>query len=458
MAKKLWDKGYGLAPEVELFSAGEDHILDMDLLPYDCLGSMAHAKMLAKIGILTTEEAELLREELVAIMRSWARGEFSISLEEEDVHTAVENLLTGALGDLGKKIHTGRSRNDQVLVDLRLYTKDRLLTIFFRAVDLAKGLIEKGIAHRFAPIAGRTHTRRAMISTVGLWLGSFAQAMLDDLVLMDAAYRMNDTCPLGAAAGFGVNLDLDRELTAELLGFSGVLGNVAYVNLSRGKTEGAVLAALTQVAADLSRLAADLILYSAEEYRYIELPDELCPGSSIMPQKKNPDPLELIRARSATVLASYLNVMEVVRSLTSGYHRDLQETKGPFMRSIDMVDSCLVVALEVVNKMEVNEDALKAHLSPELFATDRAMDLAKEGMPFRDAYRKVAAELHEIDAADFEAAILNKAHTGGPGNPGLEDALAEVEAWEKEIEARAEGFYSALSSLARVDFPGGLYE
>lgn len=388
-SSKLWDKGYHLDERVEAFTVGEDYVLDRRLVKYDCLASIAHAKMLARIGILEEKEAERLVDELNRIIQLDKEGDFGISREQEDCHTAIENHLTERLGELGEKIHTARSRNDQVLGALRLYYKDELA----ECKELIDGLVET--IERFVEDHGRielpgyTHTRKAMPSSIGLWGESFIESMRDNLRLLDAAVGLVDQSPLGTGAGYGVPMDVDRAYTAELLGFDRVQENPIYVQHSRGKFESTILHALTQVMLDLNKMAADLIVFSMPELGYFELPEELSTGSSIMPQKHNPDVLELVRAKYHLVVSYELQVKSTVGNLPSGYNRDLQLTKGPTMRGLETTNQSLSVMALVFQKLGVDEEGCVAGLTEDAYATEKVYELVKNGVPFREAYRRV---------------------------------------------------------------------
>jgi len=434
---KLWDKGYQLDPDIEAFTVGEDYLLDRKLVEADVLGSIAHAKMLSRIGILTDEEFSGLKAGLAEILELHQAGRFEIKRADEDVHTAVENYLTGRLGELGKKLHTARSRNDQVATDVRIFARDRLLGIKKALLDLVEVLIDFAARHKAVPMLGRTHTQPAMPSSVGLWAGAFAESLLDDLKLLETAYELNNQCPLGSAASFGVNLPIDRELTAELLGFAKVQNNVLYAGTSRGKIEAIILFALSQVADDLSKLAHDLIFFSIPETGYFKLPQEFLPGSSIMPQKKNPGPLELVRARAASVTACLFQTLSITRPLYSGYSRDLQETKGPLMRGLDTTEKCLAVLAKILAALEVDEEALRKAFTPAVFAADEAMKLVQKGIPFREAYRQVAAELEKLAAQDPKENILAKTHVGAPGNLGLDKLEEQLASARKKLQAES---------------------
>ena len=427
---KLWAKGYELDKTVEAFTVGEDYALDMALVRWDCVGSIAHAAMLHKIGILRDEEFHALKQRLKEVIDLHAKGEWAIAREDEDVHTAVENDLVAKLGDVGKKLHTARSRNDQVLLDLRLYMRDKLLLIAEAACDMCGTLGDFADKHKTVPIVGRTHFQRAMPSSVGLWAGAFAESLLDDIELLKTAYGLADQCPLGSAASYGVSLDIDRRMVSDALGFARVQNNVLYANNSRGKVEAVVLSALAQIMNDLSKLASDVILWSMPEFGYFRLPAEFCPGSSLMPQKRNPGPFELTRAKAGTVIGCLVQTLEITRPLISGYHRDFQETKKPLITGIEITHAALKVNSLTVAKIEVDAEQCAEAFTPEVFATDRVLELVKKGIPFRDAYRQVAETLDSIPMEDPVANIKKKTHLGATGNLGLDIAR------EREMAAR----------------------
>lgn len=431
---KLWQKDYEIDKLIERYDVGDDYLLDHELIEADCLGSIAHARMLAKIGILTESEADALAAALAEIIRLAEGGKFDITPEDEDVHTAVENYLTKQLGDAGKKIHTARSRNDQVIVDLRLYAKGKMLEVADAALAFAATLAEFAETHKNVPMVGRTHTQRAMPSSVGLWAGCWLEALLDDLDFLRAAYDLNDQCPLGSAASYGVPLPIDREMVSDLLGFARVQNNVLYANTSRGKIESIILSALAQFMVDLSRLAADVILFSTPEFGYFELPAELCDGSSIMPQKRNPGMMETTRARAAVVISHLTRVLEIIRGLISGYNRDHQHTKEPLLKSLPLVADALAVCDLTFQRMRVNEERCVAAFTPEVFATDRALELVQDDVPFRDAYHRVAKELDQLADRDPREAIRAREHLGGPANLGLGIARRRVKKHARFVE------------------------
>jgi argininosuccinate lyase len=444
---KLWDKGYAIDPEIERFTVGEDYLLDRDLVRADLAGSAAHAAMLAKVGILTAEERDRLLEGLRAIRKDFEAGKFAILPIQEDVHTAVEEALTERLGDLGKKLHTGRSRNDQVLVDLRLYGKERLHVLAERVIALVQALAAIAKKHEFVPMPGRTHMQIAMPSSLGLWAGAWAESLLDDLELIKAAHALTDQSPLGSGAAYGSALPLDRKLVADLLGFAKVQNNVLYCANSRGKAELATLAACVQVMTDLSRIATDLVIGATPEFGYFRIPKELCTGSSMMPQKRNPCGLELVRAKAAAVLGCEVQVAGILRALPSGYNRDFQETKGPFMRGVEATAASLSVMRLSIERLEVVEENLRKGFVPEIYATDRALELVMEGKPFRDAYREVAAHLDELGGRDPVANLKSKTLQGGPGNLGLKSLTDRADAAEKWLTSVRDPFEKTIKAL-----------
>lgn len=394
MMSKLWQKKYDLDKIIEAYTVGDDYVLDQKLAYYDCLASKAHADMLGRIGVLSSEEAEKLNQELDVIISKIDKGGFVILPEQEDCHTAIESLLIQSLGDLGKKIHTARSRNDQVLVAMRLYLKDQISdcnNLCKELIDTIHAFIKENGSISFP---GYTHMRKAMPSSIELWAGCYADSMKDNLLLLSAVMEILDQSPLGTAAGYGVPMEIDREFTAKELGFSKVQENSIYVQHSRGKLEAMLMHTMVQQMLDLNRLASDLILYSMPEFGYFELPDKFCTGSSIMPQKKNPDLLELMRA-NLHVLASYeTQVINLGSNLISGYNRDAQLTKGPVISGIEITQNSLRIAILLFKEIKVNSDKCAIGMTDELFATKRVYDLVKEGVPFREAYQKVAKSIH----------------------------------------------------------------
>jgi argininosuccinate lyase len=428
--------------DVLAFTAGQDIRLDGALVEADCLGSAAHVTMLSRIPVkprlFTVEERKKVIAALADIMRRARAGRFEITLEDQDVHLAIERTLTKQLGVLGKRVHTGRSRNDQVATALRLFTRQELIGAVSEAAELASALLAFAGKHEKVPMTGRTHLQPAMPGSVGLWAASYAESLLEDIVMLINAYQLNDQSPLGAAASYGAPLPLDREMTAELLGFSRPCHTVLYAIMARGKIESIVLSALAQVMITLSRVAEDLILFSMPEFGYFRLPAEYCTGSSIMPQKQNPDVLELIRAKAARVLGEQTAVMSIIKSLAGGYNRDLQETKEPLMNGLATTRAALRIMTRFVHGLQINREALLKGFTPEVFATDRALQLVAEGMPFRDAYQYVKEHLDELGQMDPVAAISAKQSLGDTGRlelPMLKERAREATRWSRD-EAR----------------------
>lgn len=391
---KLWQKKTKTDPDrdVEAFTAGDDPELDLRLAPYDCAASAGHARMLGKIGVLQPDEVRRLVDELDAIRRSAEEGRFEIPAEMEDCHTAIENRLTEKLGELGKKIHTGRSRNDQVLAALRLFCVAEAGRIRSAAEALTAGL--KGLSGRSGGVAipGYTHTRKAMPSSIGLWAGGYAGALEEDARLLEFIRDRMDQSPLGTGAGYGVPLDVDRAFAAKEAGFSAVQENPIAVQLSRGKFESTLVHCLALFMLDANRLATDLIFFSMPDTGFVRLPEAFCTGSSIMPQKKNPDVLELVRAKYHVVLACQIQLQTTTAGLISGYHRDLQLTKKPLMEALDAAADSLAILAKLVSGLEVDEAACAKALTEEVFATERVYALVKQGVPFREAYRRVGKQ------------------------------------------------------------------
>lgn len=387
---KLWEKGYAVNKDINEFSTGNDYLLDQVLVKYDCIASIAHAKMLKKIGVLTADEAKKLELALKEIIELDKKGKFTISKEDEDCHTAIENYLTNKLGDAGKKIHTARSRNDQVAVALRLYYKDELssceaqISLFINTLKL---FIRK---YGSIKMPGYTHTRKAMPSSISLWAGAFIESMEDNLRFVENVRSVIDQSPLGTGAGYGVPLVIDRAFTAKALKFKKVQENPIYVQNSRGKFESAIVNALSMVMFDLNKMAQDLIVFSMPEFGYFIIPKEITTGSSMMPQKKNPDALEIMRANYHVLNSYEFRIKEVVSNLISGYNRDFQLTKEPIMRSFEMTLQSLRVATIIMKNIQVDKKRAAEGMTEEIYATERAYSLVKKGVPFRDAYKETA--------------------------------------------------------------------
>ena len=387
---KLWDKGYELNAAIESFTVGNDPELDQILVYYDCIASKAHAKMLGIAGLLTKLEVDDLLQELDHIIALDKNGKFIIRTDQEDCHTAIEMFLTDALGDVGKKIHTARSRNDQVLTALRLYYKDQ----FDGIIKLINDLIEaiRGFVNTYGNIQfpGYTHMRKAMPSSIRMWSNAFIDSMNDNLDILSSTRHLIDQSPLGTAAGYGVPLNIDREFAAEELGFTRVQNNPIYAQISRGKFEISILHVLTQIMFDINKLASDLILFSMPEFGYFELPDEFCTGSSIMPQKKNPDVLELLRAKYHLLSTYIFQVSGISSNLISGYNRDIQLTKEPTIRGFEITNDSLNICIFIFKNLRVKEKNCKKAMTKELFSTEEVFSLVQNGIPFREAYKIIS--------------------------------------------------------------------
>lgn len=387
---KLWQKNFKVNKEIEKFTVGNDYLLDYKIIKFDCIASIAHAKMLQKIGLLNEKELSKLVKGLKDIINLHAKGKFKIKQEDEDCHTAIENYLIKKYGKVGKKIHTARSRNDQVLTALRLYEKQELKEIEKQLTQFKKSLsclIEK---QGQVQIPGYTHMQKAMPTNIKTWLGCFVASCEDNLKVLDATFNLIDQSPLGSAAGFGVPVfEVDKKMTADIMGFSKVMENPIYAQMSRGKFESAIVHALSQVMFDLNKLSTDLIMFSMKEFGFISLPPEFCTGSSVMPQKKNPDVLELIRAEYYLVLGEEFRIKSMIGNLMSGYNRDIQLTKEPLIKTFETVKNCLRIMGLIIPKIKINEEKCKESMSKELFATQETYELVKKGVPFREAYKSV---------------------------------------------------------------------
>ncbi len=433
--KTLWDRPGETEPPdaaVARLTVGRDPELDRRLALYDAVASAAHAAMLEKIGILTAEELAALERELAAIAEEARAGRFTIDPAEEDCHTAIENRLTERLGDPGLKIHTGRSRNDQVLAALRLWGREKIVELARGVVAVAERLLDLAEEHREVSVPGYTHTRQAMATTMGHFFAAWAENLIDDLPWLERAFEHTNRSPLGSASGFGVALPLDRELVAERLGFASVQNNTLAVQNDRGKTEWLALAAAAAASTDLGRLAADLIRYSSEELGFVRLAAEVTTGSSIMPQKRNPDVLELIRAGAGRLRARQAEVGAVYGALGAGYHRDLQLTKEPFLDGMQLACDCFTAMSPVLATLEVDPDRCRAALLPSTGATDAVYRRVAAGEAFRTAYRAVAADPEGSVEGDAREAWRERSHPGAPGAPALAStrtALAEASAW-----------------------------
>lgn len=444
---KLWQKDYSLNALIEEFTVGNDPVLDLELTASDCAASTAHAKMLASVGILSPQEADALCRELSQIMVEAGEKRFPIAFSDEDCHTAIENRLTERLGEAGKKIHTGRSRNDQVLTALRLYSKAYVLEMIQALIGFAEAAAGLAKKEETTPMPGRTHLQTAMPSSVGLWAASFAEETVDHIRHFFFLYDLIDQSPLGSAASYGTPLPLNREMTAELMGFARVQNNVLYANNSRGKFEAMLIDAAEAACLCFSKAAQDLILFSLPEFGYFSLPRELCSGSSIMPQKKNPDGLELIRSKAAVLGGCASTIKNILRSAPSGYNRDFQDTKEPFLKAARLSVQCARIMELTFREVEVNRRRLTEAFTPEIFATDAAYEAVAAGKSFRDAYREVGLNLGALENRDPAAALRARTSTGTPGALRLETLFSSLSELKQKQEDENSRFSTALKSL-----------
>ena len=411
---KLWEKNFEINKEIERFTVGRDREMDLYLAKYDVLGSMAHITMLESIGLIGKDELPALLKELKSIYELADRGEFVIEDDVEDVHSQVEMLLTRKLGDMGKKIHSGRSRNDQVLVDLKLFTRHQLMEIAEEVKTLFDELIQKSNQYKDVLMPGYTHLQVAMPSSFGLWFGAYAESLVDDMVFLQAAYRITNRNPLGSAAGYGSSFPLNRTLTTQLLGFDSMDYNVVYAQMGRGKIERNVAFALASVAGTLAKFAFDACMFNCQNFNFVKLPKECTTGSSIMPHKKNPDVFELIRAKSNKLQNLPQQIMMIMNNLPVGYFRDLQIIKEAFLPAFDELSDCLNMASYIVSKMQVNENILDNPIYDNMFSVEEVNQLAAGGMPFRDAYKQVGMEIEHGEFKPIKH--IHHTHEGSIGN------------------------------------------
>ena len=422
MANKLWEKSVEVNKDIDRFTVGKDRELDLFLAKYDVMGSMAHITMLESIGLISKDELAKLLDEMRNIYQLAERGEFQIEEDVEDVHSQVELMLTRKLGDIGKKIHSGRSRNDQVLVDLKLFTRDRLMGIVEKVKTLFDELQKQSERYKAVLMPGYTHLQVAMPSSFGLWFGAYAESLTDDMLFLQSAYKMANRNPLGSAAGYGSSFPLNRTMTTKLLGFNSMNYNVVYAQMGRGKTERNVASALASVAGTLAKMAYDACLFNSQNFSFVRLPAECTTGSSIMPHKKNPDVFEVMRAKCNKLQGLPAQILLIMNNLPCGYFRDLQVIKEIFVPAFDELEDCLDMATYIVERMEVNEHILDDSRYDAMFSVEEVNRRVVEGTPFRDAYKQVGLE---IEAGKF---IPNKdirhTHEGSMGNLCTQEVAA----------------------------------
>ena len=414
MAQKLWEKSVQVNKDIERFTVGRDREMDLYLAKHDVLGSMAHITMLESIGLLTKEELRQLLAELKKIYAMAECGEFVIEEGVEDVHSQVELMLTRNLGDIGKKIHSGRSRNDQVLLDLKLFTRAEIKEVAEAVEQLFHVLIMQSERYKDVLMPGYTHLQIAMPSSFGLWFGAYAESLVDDMMFLQAAFKMCNRNPLGSAAGYGSSFPLNRTMTTRLLGFDSLNYNVVYAQMGRGKMERNVAFALASIAGTISKLAFDACMFNSQNFGFVKLPDDCTTGSSIMPHKKNPDVFELIRAKSNKLQGLPQQIMLMMNNLPSGYFRDLQMIKEVFLPAFGELKDCLQMAAYIINKMEVNEHILDNSIYDAMFSVEEVNRLAAAGMPFRDAYKKVGMDIEEGKFVPDKD--IHHTHEGSIGN------------------------------------------
>lgn len=444
---KLWEKLVQVTDEIDRFTVGHDRELDLYLAPYDVLGSMAHVTMLHSIGLIADNELQPLLSELKKIYNLAREGKFVIEDGIEDVHSQVELMLTRSLGDMGKKIHSGRSRNDQVLVDLKLFTREKLREVAEAVRQLFTELQKQSERYKSVLMPGYTHLQVAMPSSFGLWLGAYAESLTDDMLFLEAAYRLTNRNPLGSAAGYGSSFPLNRQMTTDLLGFDSMDYNVVYAQMGRGKMERNVAYALASVAGTVAKLAFDACMFNSQNFAFIKLPDECTTGSSIMPHKKNPDVFELIRARMNRLQALPQEMILIMNNLPCGYFRDLQELKEAFLPAFDRLIDCLHMTTYIIERIKVNEHILDDTRYDAMFSVEEVNRLAASGTPFRDAYKKVGLE---IEAGQFTPnKDIHHTHEGSIGNLCTERVAALMDSiWQKFQFEKVDAAVDALLAKA----------
>lgn len=450
MKTKLWQKDWELDKFIESFETKGDLLLDQKLIKYDIYGSLAHAKGLGKIGIFSKNEEKRIIKGLHKIIDLVENEEFILEQGDEDVHTKIENFLTENYGEAGKKINTGRSRNDQILTDLRLYSKEQLLFIWKELLGLINSFYEFSKQYEFLPMPGYTHIQRAMPSSVGMWSSAFIESLLDDLSVLKAGYSLNNKSPLGSAAGYGVPLPLDREYTTNLLGFKEVQINSLYCQNSRGKIDAVILSGLCSILQSINKFATDVLIFTTKEFGFFRVTNTLCSGSSIMPQKANVDIAELLRSKIHIVIGHYIQLVSLSSNLPSGYNRDLQDSKKPLMESLELTKDCIKAANILINNLEPQKKKLKKALTPEIFATHKALEMVSKGIPFRQAYQTVGSNLSELTVSNTESALKQSTHIGGTGNLCLNRYLEMLKKEEEIYKEEQNKFSTAINSLQGV--------
>lgn len=440
---KLWQKQQAATDRVDRFTVGRDLEFDIDLAPFDILGSLAHTEMLSQVGLLKKEEKEMIHQELKTIYQSMLNGEFEMMTDVEDIHSQIELMLTEKLGDVGKKIHSGRSRNDQVLVDLKLFMRSELMEMVKLTSDLFELLINQSKKYQSVLIPGYTHMQVAMPSSLGLWFGAYAESFSDDMHLMKAAYDIINKNPLGSGAGFGSSFPLNRQLTTDLLGFESMNYNVVYAMMGRGKAEKSLSFAMASLAATLGKLAMDVCLYMGQDFGFFTFPDELTTGSSIMPHKKNPDVFELMRGKCNRIQALPNDISLLISNLPVGYHREMQLIKELLFPAIEDLKDCLAMAAFMLPEMKVNDGVIDQEKYDYLFTVEEVNRLVKSGIPFRDAYKQVGLDVE--NGAFSPNRNIDHSHQGSIGHLMLDEIQSSFVLRIKDFEFEKVDF--ALKSL-----------
>lgn len=445
---KLWNKTHQKFNKiVEEFETKDDLVFDNYMVEADVYGSFAHALMLSSINVLTKSELDNIKKGLLKVLELHKKGKFNLEFGEEDVHTKIENFLTQIIGEAGKKIHTGRSRNDQILLDTRIYTKSELLKIWGSVLNLTSIMVSLSEKYSDIPMPGYTHMQKAMPSSVGMWFGAFAESLTDDIKLLQTAFDLNNQSPLGSGAGYGVSLNLDRKLVADFLGFKKVQANSLYCQNSRGKIESTVAFSLLQIIFDISKFASDVLLFTTSEFNFFEVDESLFTGSSIMPHKRNVDIAELLRSKVNIMLGYFIQVFTTVVNLPSGYNRDFQDIKRPFIESINLTKNVINIAEILVRNIKPKKDVLIRSMTPELYTVHTAYQMVGDGVPFREAYRKIEDSLGDIPPFDPHEVIKMSKHIGGTANLQSKTIRKEISKSKKIFLKESRDYSKVISNF-----------
>lgn len=449
--KKLWQKNQEeLDPMVERFETESDLLLDHKLTKFDVYGSFAHAYMLTKMGIISSEEFEALSNSLKKILDLDEKDSFRLTFGDEDIHTKIENFLISNTGKPGEKIHTARSRNDQVLLNLRLFAKENLLEIWGHALRLASALNSLSQKFEEIPMPGYTHMQKAMPSSVGMWFGAYAESVLDDIQLIKTAFKLNDQSPLGSAASYGIHLLIDRQLVCELLGFEKVQSNSLYCQNSRGKIESIIMFSLLQVILDISKMASDILIFTTSEFDFFDVNKSFTSGSSIMPQKKNVDIAELLRSKVHLIEGYLIQIIDITKNLPSGYNRDIQDTKKPFIEGIDLTSKTIEIATLLVKNITPKKEVLRKSMTKDIYATEKAYQLVQRGMSFRQAYIKIGQNLDSISNPKPLKSLRMSKHIGGTGNLNTKNVAKQLNLEKKLLNAQKEKYQKAIANILNL--------